>query len=135
MLEQARVDAIYYENELRHKKAISTNDSISSQSVNDAIIAPNGNIITTHPDDYLIATKNPADTMGAVSRTPNVNMNIYNQSGEKLEVEQKQTKKYNGDIDFVAIIKTVAKDVIASSDGDAAFNARSSRLNGRSTTY
>ena len=135
LLEQARVDAIYYENELRHKKAISTNDSISSQSVNDAIIAPNGNIITTHPDDYLIATKNPADTMGAVSRTPNVNMNIYNQSGEKLEVEQKQTKKYNGDIDFVAIIKTVAKDVIASSDGDAAFNARSSRLNGRSTTY
>jgi len=27
--------------------------------VNDAIISPNGNIITTHPDDYLIATKNP----------------------------------------------------------------------------
>jgi hypothetical protein len=27
--------------------------------VNDAIISPNGNIISTHPDDYLIATKNP----------------------------------------------------------------------------
>jgi tape measure domain-containing protein len=27
--------------------------------VDDAIIAPNGNIISTHPDDYLIATKDP----------------------------------------------------------------------------
>ena len=33
-------------------------------SVNDAIIAPNGNIISTHPDDYLIATKNPQSLTG-----------------------------------------------------------------------
>lgn len=34
------------------------------QSVNDAIISPEGNIITTHPDDYLIATKNPHSLAG-----------------------------------------------------------------------
>ena len=28
--------------------------------VNDAIISPKGDVITTHPDDYLIATKDPA---------------------------------------------------------------------------
>ena len=32
--------------------------------VNDAIISPDGRIITTHPDDYLIATKNPGSLMG-----------------------------------------------------------------------
>lgn len=31
----------------------------SVRSVNDAVISPKGDIITTHPDDYLIATKNP----------------------------------------------------------------------------
>lgn len=37
--------------------------------VNDAIIAPNGNVITTHPDDYLIATKNPGSLAGGISIT------------------------------------------------------------------
>lgn len=31
-----------------------------SQSVNDAIISPNGNVITTHPDDYIMAMKDPS---------------------------------------------------------------------------
>jgi len=35
-----------------------------SKSVNDAIISPKGDIITTHPDDFLIATKNPAALAG-----------------------------------------------------------------------
>ena len=35
-----------------------------NRSVNDAIISPNGDIISTHPDDYLIATKNPGSLGG-----------------------------------------------------------------------
>lgn len=34
------------------------------KSVGDAIIKPNGEIITTHPDDYIIATKNPGSMGG-----------------------------------------------------------------------
>jgi hypothetical protein len=34
------------------------------RSVNDAIISPKGDIITTHPDDYLIATKTPGSLGG-----------------------------------------------------------------------
>lgn len=30
------------------------------QSVDDAIISPNGNVITTHPDDYIMAMKDPS---------------------------------------------------------------------------
>jgi len=37
----------------------------SSRSVEDAIISPNGDIISTHPKDYLIATKNPSELIGA----------------------------------------------------------------------
>lgn len=35
-----------------------------TKSVNDAVIKPNGQIITTHPKDYLIATQNPKSLGG-----------------------------------------------------------------------
>lgn len=43
--------------------------------VQDAIIAPNGNIITTAPDDYLIATKNPRGLGGGI--VVNINGGTY----------------------------------------------------------
>jgi len=45
--------------------------------VDDAIISPNGNIVTTHPDDWLIATKNPRSLGGgaiAITLTGNTFM-------------------------------------------------------------
>jgi tape measure domain-containing protein len=48
--------------------------------VNDAIISPNGNVITTHPDDYLIATKNPGSLGGS-----GIVVNVYGDvSGQEL---------------------------------------------------
>lgn len=41
--------------------------------VNDAVITPNGQVIQTHPDDYLIATKNPTGT--------NITINIESVQG------------------------------------------------------
>ena len=51
----------------------SSMDSSSSKikSVNDAVISPSGEVISTHPDDFLIATKTP-ETLGGAG--PNVNM-------------------------------------------------------------
>jgi len=46
-------------------------------SVNDAIISPDGNIITTHPDDYLIATKNPYSLGGGGSVVINITGNSF----------------------------------------------------------
>lgn len=40
-----------------------------STPVNDAIISPRGDIITTHPDDYLIATKTPHSLGGGLNLT------------------------------------------------------------------
>ena len=41
----------------------SFSESARNYSVNDAIISPKGDIISTHPDDYIIATKTP-ETLG-----------------------------------------------------------------------
>ncbi len=46
-------------------------------SVNDAIISPNGNIVTTHPDDWLIATKNPQSLGGGGGIVINMNGGTY----------------------------------------------------------
>jgi hypothetical protein len=46
--------------------------------VNDAIISPKGDIITTHPDDYLIATKNPQSLTGG-GLTININTMVGSQ--------------------------------------------------------
>lgn len=53
------------------------------QSVNDAIISPNGDIITTHPDDYIIATKRPQDLMGGGSITVNLNGMFLDQNSAR----------------------------------------------------
>lgn len=41
----------------------------SSYSVNDAVINSGGNIITTHPEDFLIATKDPSGLATSVSNS------------------------------------------------------------------
>ena len=38
-----------------------------SESINDGVISPDGNIISTNPADFLIATKDPAGLAGGVS--------------------------------------------------------------------
>ena len=72
LLKQAREDAIYYENTVRHKKALSANDSFTTKSVHDAIITPRGDVVTTDPKDYLIATKTPRTLVGGGAPTINL---------------------------------------------------------------
>ncbi len=48
--------------------------------VNDAVITPKGDIVRTHPDDYIMAMKKPGQRGGT-----NVNVNVYGDvSGEDL---------------------------------------------------
>lgn len=47
----------------------------STGKVDDAIITPNGDVIRTNPNDYLIATKNPS-ALGGGSGSSNVNVTI-----------------------------------------------------------
>lgn len=45
--------------------------------VDDAVISPSGQVISTHPDDWLIATKNPASLTGGGGITVNINGGTY----------------------------------------------------------
>lgn len=133
LLDQARSDALYYENNLRHKTALGINKQFSNKSVNDAIIAPNGNIITTAPDDYLIATKTPGALANNQNVTvqPKINFTVIDNStsGAKVAVEQQQNS--DGSIDFIAKVYDAMDNYIATSRSDDAFAARQYRINGR----
>jgi len=58
---------------------ISSSFSGGRKSVRDAIITPKGDIITTDPKDYLIATKNPQSLAGG-STTINISVNALDAS-------------------------------------------------------
>lgn len=129
LLKQAREDAIYYENTTRHKKAISANDEFTTRSVHDAVITPKGEVITTDPKDYLIATKTPKTLVGGGA--PTINFSVVDKSTGIRVTQQKSTyNKETNSIDFEAVIESKVQEVIASSKGDDAFAAREARLRG-----
>jgi len=69
----AAMDAVRGSNTLSQ-----VNRSIGSITpVNDAIISPTGDIITTHPKDYLIATKNPSELGGGSGMNIIINGGIF----------------------------------------------------------
>lgn len=128
LIAQAKADAIYYEKEVSHKKALTTSQSMTN--VNDAIITPSGNVINTHPDDWLIATKTPQTLGNNKSSAPVVNLNIVNNSGQQLSVKKTQTTS-NGEINIEAIIEGVVGKGIAEGKFDNALNTRDMRSAGR----
>lgn len=128
LLAQAKADAIYYEQNVNNRKALTA--VAKTQSVNDAIITPSGNVISTHPDDYLIATKTPDTLMnGRGNSAPVVNLNIVNNSGQKLNVEQTTTTK-DGQINIEAVIEGIVNKGLATGSFDNAMKARETRLSG-----
>lgn len=129
LLEQARRDAAYYENNMRHKNALGVNEQFSYRSVNDAIITPSGNVVTTHPDDYLIATKTPQNLVGKNTVQPVINNIINNNSSAKVTQETKENG--DGSIDIITIIEEITSNYISSDRSDDAFAARDYRLRGR----
>ena len=129
LLEQARKDALYYENNLRHKTALGINKEFSYQSVHDAVITPEGDVITTDPKDYLIATKTPEQFAGGSTVIPIINCNVINNSSSKVRQEQQQNP--DGSIDIITIIEDTIGNYIASPKSDDAFSARNSRIRGR----
>lgn len=96
--------------------------------VNDMILTPNGNF-STHPDDYLIATKNPHSLGGGVT----VNVKIENTVSDSVNANVSQTTNAKGEQELIVMIsKKIAGDVANGANGwDSALNARNQRLQGR----
>lgn len=131
LLDQARRDALYYENNLRHKTALGMNKEFDYQSVNDAVITPGGDVIKTDPKDYLIATKTPNQLMGSgnVSVAPVINCIVNNNSS--AHVTQQQQQNPDGSIDIITIIEDKFGEYIASPKSDDAFASREYRIRGQ----
>ncbi|MDO5332288.1 MAG: hypothetical protein Q4E99_06365 [Bacillota bacterium] len=135
IIDQARTDAEYYQRNVLHSKALSEAELISNQSVHDAIIAPNGNIISTDPEDYLIATKTPGNYANLNGGAPVVNFNLIDQSTGVQVSEVKQRKNQDGSIDISAVVISKVSQAIADGELDDAFAAKEMRINGKSYAY
>ena len=133
LLAQARIDAEYYEKNLRHKYAISANEELTRQSVNDAIITPKGDIISTHPDDWLIATKTPHDLVG--DSAPVVTITIVNESGSQVAVARTEQQRNGNNIDVRAVIVATVNEALADGSLDNGFEAMQYRQNGKTVYY
>lgn len=96
--------------------------------VNDMILTPNGNF-STHPDDYLIATKTPHSLGGGVT----VNVKVENTVSDSVNANVSQTTNAKGEQELIVMIsKKIAVDVANGANGwDSAFGARNQRLQGR----
>lgn len=135
LLEQARIDADYYEKNLRHKTALGINAGYSNKittNVNDAIITPQGKVISTAPDDYLIATKTP-ETLGSsgqVNVQPKVNIIVNKNTSANVDVNVEQRIEPDGTVQVVAMIEDIVGQYIGSRRSDDAFAARNALLQG-----
>ncbi len=104
----------------------------SYQSVNDMILTPHGNF-STHPEDYIIATKNPAALSGGSGGNVVFNMTVRNEMGNEAQVQVSRSPNGYGGQDFlVSVSRRIAADVADGANGwDSALDMRSVRMAGR----
>ena len=135
LIDQAKTDAEYYQKNLMHKNALATNESISTRSydVNDAIITPNGNVVSTHPDDYLIATKTPEQFLNGGSSGVNLQVNsIINNNSSNVTATTETVENADGSIDIITTICDVVNSGLAEGKFDDGLAAYDYRQQGRS---
>ena len=134
LLKQARDDAIYYETTLRGKKAIATNDVLSTTQVHDMILTPQGQF-STDPDDYIIASKNPSALGGGSGNiNPNIVVNVINTSGGQLSVERTEERRTNDGYELDVIVNGLVKDAMNNGDYDDVLQGVESRRKGYATS-
>lgn len=113
---------------LAEKKRINAESYIEKTvGVNDMILTPQGNF-STHPDDYIIATKNP-NSLGGKN---NVNVYVVNEMGNDAQVTVNKQQDESGEALYIKFSRKIANDVANGSNGwDNALRTREMRLAGR----
>jgi hypothetical protein len=98
----------------------------ASMSVNDLIVTPQGSY-STHPDDFIIATKRP-ETLGSGGGT-RVNVKIVNNAGAVVTAQQDIGA--DGLDELLVMVDRRMQNNIASGRWDGSFATRDARLRGR----
>ena len=115
---------------IRQKTALNANTRKGDfQSVNDMILTPQGQF-STHPDDYIIATKNPQGLGGAV-----VNVNIENTVSD-VDVTATPINRNGIQEIMIQISRKIADDVANGANGwDSALSRQAVRTAGRQISF
>lgn len=97
--------------------------------VNDMILTPQGNF-STHPDDYIIATKNP-NSLGSSQ------FNMYVEDRAGINVQTRSVENGSGGQDiYVTLSKKIADDVANGANGwDNALATQQYRMAGRRVRF
>lgn len=116
----------YYIKKKSELNAWSLENYANTTKVNDMILTPHGNF-STHPNDTIIATKDPAGLGGG-----DLKVTINDYSGSNVNVEQRRSADGMKEL-LINISRKIASDVADGVNGwDGAFNARAARIGGRS---
>lgn len=122
-------EAIIEENEnyKEQKRSLNAQTAMSVTPVNDMILTDKG-IFSTHPQDTIMAMKNPASLVNEAS---SVNVTINNNSGANVDVQKKVNSDGMTEL-VVNISRKIAQDYAKGVNGwDSAYSNQQSRLNGR----
>jgi predicted Rdx family selenoprotein len=122
LIEANRKQQEYY---LTQKRKVDT----YSVNVNDAIITPRGTVYT-HPEDYIIATKNPETLMSGGGG--NVSITVNNNAA--VEVKTESGIGEDGTKQIIITIEKTVERAIANGRLDGTFNAANKRRQGRDIT-
>lgn len=124
LLKSIREQEEYYIRKKAELNMFALDDKVTK--VNDMILTPNGRF-STHPDDYLIATKNP---QGLGSGKVVNNIKIINNAGVEVQTSQRQNNGINEMM--ITISRKIASDVAEGVNGwDNAFAIQQQRYLGR----
>ena len=116
---------------LRKKTELNANTRKDSYSVNDMILTPQGQF-STHPDDYIIATKNPQSLGGGAV----VNVNIENNASDAVDVKATPVNRNGIQEIMIQISRKIADDVANGANGwDSALLRQSARTVGRQFSF
>lgn len=124
--DQIEEEQRYYETQRDHLNATSDDQTYAVQ---DAIIAPGGKVITTHPDDYLIATKTPGSLGGGTTEV-RIESIVQNYASGSVTVEQKKRVGIDGNAQLITVVRQIVKNDVATGELDDAFDAMSVRRGG-----
>jgi hypothetical protein len=125
LIDQQKSLEEYY---VKKRQELNAQAAMGATSVNDMIITPQGRF-STHPDDYIIATKHP-ESIGTGGNVVTMHVKIINNAGSAVTTEQRMGDDGIGEL-LVMIDKQIQNNV-ASGKWDRTLAIRESRNQGRS---
>jgi hypothetical protein len=123
LIDQQKSLEEYY---FKKRQELNAKASINAMGVNDLIVTPQGSF-STHPDDFIIATRNP-ESLGT-GTTVKMNVKIINNAGVPVSTEHRIGE--DGINELLVLVDKQMQSNVASGKWDGSFATRDARNRGR----